>query len=197
MGVWILCISVAFGIFFSIAIFVYRRDEFGQWTFTFVATLISVGAAFGTGVLLYNYTGDQNRSDALERFCSGLQVELSHKHNKLQNAMPLTIIADSSDRKFNFFLVQIEPLIIREAITSGLFPIDMERKLIILNENISTYKLEIDNALSLFHTSNRKPNNYERSEDKLNESRLRLIRQTEMILNELEEYGCKVIVADN
>ncbi len=114
---------------YSVGIFYFFRGEFIGWLNTLFATLISVVFALVVGLILYHYQdrrADQGKKESLSRL---LKAELTEVRNLIQNEK--TVVPDDALKaatrrtpgqlETRVSLHYVHPLIVEEAIRSGLF----------------------------------------------------------------------------
>ncbi|MCK4329816.1 hypothetical protein KAX02_08230 [candidate division WOR-3 bacterium] len=148
MLIFWLCIGIAalVGFIYTLCLFLIAAKELRSWLHTFIATLISVLFAVSVGILLFNYQTkivDKNRKEQLEEL---LPLELSNT-SELLSSDKFFVIYSTSYRD-STIITYIQPLVLEEAVRSGLFDTHHTGKMLQLGQEMRVYNTQVSYLLS-------------------------------------------------
>ena len=147
----VLVLVAAVAVFLTVAgtalILMFDHAAFMSWISTLVATFVGAVLALAVGIGLFNYqageTDRKRQSQLLEALAAELQANLD-----LLRSGRLHLI-EAGDKEWKLALVHLQPLIIEEAVRSGVFDSEDTHKFIHLERAIRSYNADVSYVLNM------------------------------------------------
>ncbi len=124
-------------------------EDFWDAISTFVATIISVIAAFFIGVGLYDRQVRRANADRRQQLNAALIAELSEIKDALKRAMIYKLPFPDRPYKDVVPITYIQPIILEDAARSGFFNSTTTEKMLVLARTIHLYNLRVSHLLSV------------------------------------------------
>lgn len=140
----ILIIAIVTIIVFSVLVKKLKPDEYWNWWISFVATIVSLILGAGIGIYLFDYSQDKIRNDDKERLTAALESELSELYSILTTGGRMTI-KDKDNKHIEVLMLNLNQIIVDDAIRSNLFDHDITSQLIKISRNINILDSSVDN----------------------------------------------------
>lgn len=152
---WLVAAVVCGALLYTCVLLLFSPSNLVEWFNTLIATVVSVFSALVIGVLLYGFQTEENDRKKREELRELLIAELDETA-RLVEENRTTINSTSLTRErfspyeFNANLKRHhpQPLIVEEAIKSGLFSTELTTKLQALSRLMNTHQIEVGYALN-------------------------------------------------
>lgn len=141
-------------IIYTIAVATLWPDEIVGWLNTLISTVASVFSALAIGLLLYRYQSRENDRKKYEELKTLLKTELGEIAKVIEENRT-TINVSTYTKLFNPLVFEARlkkhypnPLVVEEAVKSGLFSVEVTAKLQALSRLMHTHQLEVQYAVT-------------------------------------------------
>lgn len=140
---------------YTVILLLFSRGNLAEWFSTLIATVVSVFSALVVGILLYRYQTSEDDRKKREELRELLMAELDEtarlieEHRTTINAKSLTR-ERFSPYEFDARLKRHhpQPLIVEDAIRSGLFSMELTKKLQAISRLMRTHQIEVGYAVN-------------------------------------------------
>jgi len=121
-----------------------KPDEYWNWWISFISTIVSVILGIGVGIYLFEYSQDRIKNDEKERITFALETELSEIYTVLDTGEKFNI-KDKNNKEIKALLINLDQIVVNDAIRSNLFDKDATTQLIYISRNIKMVDKSVDN----------------------------------------------------
>ena len=147
-----LCVAL---VLYTVAVALVEGDQLFGWLNTLMATVLSVFSALVVGLVLFRFQTketDGKKREALEALLEAELTALEREFMDSRTTVPDGILEDQRSSAFHNIHLSIHhphPLVIEEAIRSGLFDAQLTSGMLVLAREMKAHNLFLGEATSL------------------------------------------------